>query len=320
MAHMIDFSNDRANMAYIGKKPWHELGQEMQEGADLDQWRIAAGLNWQAIKTNELYRHNGEIVESGDFILCRSDTGLKLGNCTDRYQPVQPATVIEFYRDLCSDYKFTIETMGSLDSGKRIWALAKTGDGFSVMGQDMIGSYLLLATSYDGTMATRAMFTSVRVVCHNTLTIANKDAKSAISVPHSTNFDHNAVKIDLGIYANQLETFEDNVNKLARVTVGKQQALDFIFNLMKEKETELKDCSTRKTNIIGNVLSLFQGKAAGSGFKSADGTAWGLLNAVTQYVDHEQGNNANNRFKSAQFGVGATLKDKAFQSLLALVA
>lgn len=322
MAHMIDFSNDRANMAFStsGGTPWHGLGISMDEAADLDQWRVAAGLEWSAIKTPEMYKHNGNTIESGEFILMRSDTGAKLGNCTERYKPVQPSEVTEFYRDLCSDYNFKLETMGSLDSGKRIWALAKTGDQFSIMGQDHVGSYLLLATSYDGTMATTAMFTSVRVVCHNTLTLANNKAESAIRVPHSTNFDHHDVKIDLGIYSGQLKAFEEKANALAKVTVGKKQALDFIFNLLKEKEVDIEACSTRKANIIGNILDLHLGKAKGANFRSSQNTAWGLLNAVTEYVDHVQGNNVNNRFKSAQFGAGAKLKEKAFADILTLAA
>ena len=27
MAHELDFSNGRANMAYVGEKPWHGLGR-----------------------------------------------------------------------------------------------------------------------------------------------------------------------------------------------------------------------------------------------------------------------------------------------------
>ena len=39
MAHQIDESNNRANMAYVGKVPWHGLGQQMD-----DDLRVARGL------------------------------------------------------------------------------------------------------------------------------------------------------------------------------------------------------------------------------------------------------------------------------------
>ena len=46
MAHEIDMSNNRANMAFIGETPWHKLGSQMQPDAALDVWRVQAGMNW----------------------------------------------------------------------------------------------------------------------------------------------------------------------------------------------------------------------------------------------------------------------------------
>jgi predicted transcriptional regulator len=33
-----------------------------------------------------------------------------------------------------------------------------------------------------------------------------------------------------------------------------------------------------------------------------EGTRWGLLNAVTQYIDHERGHNVDSRMNNAWFG------------------
>ena len=59
--------------------------------------------------------------------------------------------------------------------------------------------YLLLATACDGTLATTAQFTSIRVVCNNTLAISLANGSGAVKVPHSTRFDPPAVKKQLGI-------------------------------------------------------------------------------------------------------------------------
>ena len=63
----------------------------------------------------------------------------------------------------------------------------------------VVTGYLLLATSCDGTLATTATPTTVRVVCNNTLTIALNGASQAIRVPHSTSFDPLAIKKQLGL-------------------------------------------------------------------------------------------------------------------------
>lgn len=325
MAHMIDTSNGRDNMAYVGDKPWHGLGSELPDGASLDQWRVAAGLDWTA-ELQDLYfrsRTDSLVKKADSKIVYRSDTAAELGICSDRYKVVQPAQVMEFFRDLTEANDMRMETAGSLEGGKRIWALAATGDEFRLMGQDAVKGYVLLATSFDGSMATQAMFTSVRVVCHNTLSVAvSSDGRSAVRVPHSTEFDGHKVKLEMGLVHAGWAAFETAAESLAERKVSAREQIDYILALM-STEAELKDpesLSTRKRNIIADILTRAQGRAIGSQYRAAQGTAWGLLNAVTEYVDHSQGNSTETRFKSAQFGQGATLKNDAFVAALKLVA
>ncbi|KES22997.1 hypothetical protein FG99_15645 [Pseudomonas sp. AAC] len=55
--------------------------------------------------------------------------------------------------------------------------------------------------------------------------------------------------------------------------------------------------------------------------EAANGTAWGLLNAVTEYIDHERRARSNEyRIDSAWFGQGAVIKQRALDAALQLVA
>jgi hypothetical protein len=69
--------------------------------------------------------------------------------------------------------------------------LARTGQSSALKGKDVSNGYILLATACDGTLPT-AQFTSIRVVCNNTLAIALKGQNTSagvVKVPHSTKFD-----------------------------------------------------------------------------------------------------------------------------------
>lgn len=330
MAHLIDMSNGRANMAYVGETPWHGLGSELTQGADIDQWRVEAGLNWTVERTPVMYRPVGKAVplRGTSEVLYRNDTFGQLGIVSDRYKIVQPAEVLEFFRDVVGAGGMNLETAGSLDDGKKVWALAKTGESFAIKGQDRVEGYLLLSTSFDGSMATRAQFTSVRVVCNNTLSIATADTKGAIVIPHSAQFDARGVKIDLGILDGAFNSFEDKANALADRKLTNQEAMGLLASIMvpgfdpKNEDKGALDTmlSTKRMNQVMTVFDLYQKAGMGSNLKSADGTAWGLVNAVTEYVDHQASRNVNNRFRSAQFGAGATMKTDAFTKALALVA
>lgn len=326
MAHMIDMTGGRANMAYVGETPWHGLGSELTRGADLDVWRVEAGLDWSVGRAQVAFKPEGKgvFVKGDSQVLYRDDTFAQLGIVSDRYQIVQPGEVLEFFRDIVGTGGLELETAGSLDGGKKVWALAKTGDGFSIMGQDRVEGYVLLSTSFDGSMATRAQFTSVRVVCNNTLQLAAKDTKGAVIVPHSSTFDATGVKIDLGLIHGAFSTFEDQAQELAQRRLTNEEAMKLLAQVMVpssvDKEFDQSTVSTKRFNQVLTVFDLYQHAGRGSNLRSAAGTAWGLVNAVTEYVDHHAARNTNNRFRSGQFGPGATMKQDAFNRALALVA
>lgn len=322
MAHMIDESNGRANIAWIGERPWHGMGTEMPEGADLDQWRVAAGLDYSVLRSKVQYTHDGELREGEGSILLRSDNGNMLSHVTDRYKVVQPKEVIEFYRDLCDVHGFKLETAGALSDGKRVWALARTGEGFTVGRNDRIENYLMLATSYDKSMATRCLFTTVRVVCHNTLSMAVADKTGGVSISHAAMFDASKVKLDLGIMDSSSIVMADAFKAMTTRKVKDSEASRWIakvlFDLTDDKE--IQEQTTKATNIIKGVFDLYKGAGKGSGFETANGTAFGLMNAITEHVDHHAARNVNNRMQSAWFGAGEKLKAKAYTEALAMVA
>lgn len=320
MAHLIDFSNNRANIAYTGELPWHGLGQAITEGSPIDVWAKAGGLEWQAKKASALFKVKDSIQSTEAQVIYRDDTLAHLGIVTDRYKIVQPREILEFYRDLIDLHNFQIHTVGSLDGGKRVWALAKTSASFKVLGTiDKVDTFLLLSTSFDGKSATVGQFTSVRVVCANTLSLANKDNNARFSTGHHTAFNADKLKTQLGVYNELNASLEHDANILASKRLSRSQAVELLCKIYANQDTP-EGLSTRQGNIIKNVFNLYNGSGYGSSLASADGTAWGLLNAVTQYTDHEQGHSINNKIRSSWFGQGDTFKTNAKNLLLEVAA
>lgn len=320
MAHLIDFSNNRANIALVGQPAWHGLGSILPQNAPLEVWLKEAGMEWEAKKAKSFFIDDEGVSQpSESHVVYRSDTKAELGTCSDRYQIVQPKEVIEFYRDLVATQDWSLDVAGCLDGGRKIWALAKTEGEIFVKGTvDKLETYLLLATSFDGSLATVCKFSSVRTVCSNTLTMAlNEKGTSSISVSHSTKFNADKVKEQLGIYASATAKMENEVNAMASDKISDKAAMRFIIDVLEGKNTKIEDISTRGANIIQNVFSLYSGNGMGSTLKSADGTLWGVVNSITQYYDHEiNARSQNNRLRSAWFGQGDTKKTQAYNLAL----
>ena len=253
-------------------------------------------------------------------VLYRSDTRAPLSVVSDRYQVVQPREVLEFYRDLTEVAGYTLETAGVLKEGRKFWALARTGKEALLKGQDRVKGYLLLATSCDSTLATTATFTTIRVVCSNTLTVALNGATGAIRVPHSTNFDAQAVKRQLGISVSQWDAFMYRMKTLSERKVKSHEALNYFLKVLCLSD-EAADAALTNERALKKVQSLYEGQGRGAELSAAAGTAWGLLNAVTEYVDHERrARNAEYRLDSAWFGPGAAIKQRALDQALQLVS
>jgi phage/plasmid-like protein (TIGR03299 family) len=230
--------------------------------------------------------------------------------------------VLEFYRCLTEVSGYELETAGVLKGGRKFWALARTGQSVALKGGDEVGGYLLLATSCDGTLATTATPTTIRVVCNNTLALSLNGATSAIKVPHNTRFDPSVVKKQLGIAVSRWDEFMYQMRALAERKVSNKEAEHFFNQVLSVTSTSVT-AQGQQTNrhAIAKANGLFEGRGKGANLASANGTAWGLLNAVTEFVDHEKrARSADYRMDSAWFGQGAALKQRALHQALDLVA
>ena len=322
MAHLIE------QMAYVGATPWHGLGNRLTQKQPLETWQQEAGMNWQIQESPVHFKadavgHLGSIHTFPEQkVLFRSDTKAPLSVVSNRYQIVQPREVLEFYRDLSEVSGYELETAGVLKGGRKFWALARTGQSAVIKGNDEVSGYLLLATSCDGTLATTATPTTVRVVCNNTLTIALDGTSRAIKVPHNTRFDPQAVKKQLGIAVSQWDEFMYRMRNLADRKVQWHEAMGFFMNVICEvgPQSKLPEVLPNE-RALRKVQALYEGNGRGSTLESAQGTAWGLLNAVTEYVDHERrARSSEYRMDSAWFGQGAAIKQRALDAALQLAA
>ena len=333
MAHMIDTTTGRAAIAYTGRTPWHGLGQALTPGADIDTWTRQAGLGYTVLESPVQYSTPAATelqTWPARKVLHRSDTGAPLAVVSSAYNVVQPGQVMDFFRELVELGGFELETAGALSDGRRVWALASVGDAAPVVSRDLVKPYLLLGTSYDGTMATVAKFTAIRVECNNTITAAvggysggrviqgeaetnTGYLKSAVRVLHSERFDPAAVRLQLGIVANAWESFLIYSRQLAAAPMDQVQADDFVAELLRPYHSSARPVTESKAYV--RIMQLFNGQAIGSELPGVAGTRWAMLNAVTELVDHERGRSNNTRMESAWFGTGAALKARAAELL-----
>jgi phage/plasmid-like protein (TIGR03299 family) len=317
MAHQLE------QMAYVGETPWHGLGNQLTQNQPIEVWAQQAGMDWRIESSDVSYMAKNDRGQSiilpyeEQRVLYRSDTHAPLSVVSQRFQV--------------------------LKGGKKFWALARTGQSTALKGKDVSNGYILLATACDGTLATTAQFTSIRVVCNNTLAIALRNGSTSagvVKVPHSTRFDAEKVKQQLGISVRAWDDHMYEMKQLTQRKVTQQEAtayFDAVFNNTNLSIAEQDDSiiqfyrnvaneanAANKTEPNGRAMSkvmdMFNGQGRGAELSSAKGTAYGLLCSITEFVDHERrAMSTDHRLDSAWFGTGAAIKQRGLEQALRMV-
>jgi phage/plasmid-like protein (TIGR03299 family) len=336
MAHEVE------TMAYAGQVPWHGLGTQVDNSMSPEEMLKAAQIDWTVSKRPAYTTGRPDVWNLNDptgetsfvrapdsYFLVRDSDNKVLSHCGEGYVPFQNAEVMNFFKKFTQAGQMTMETAGSLKEGKDIWGLAKLTDKFALPGQDEVGGYLLLNNSHQLGKAMTIMFTPVRVVCNNTLTMALNADGHRFRVLHLQMFDEeiqNAAEEALGISGKQMEVFKQQSEFLASKKTTDFSVDTFIAelfqpNLLIERGKAanqdalppLRDEFKRTAELVHEAVE----NSPGADMSSARGTWWGALNAVTYVVDHQKRSQAEgNALHSAWFGTGANTKRKALTKAL----
>lgn len=343
MAHELSIrQNGKAEMAFVGETPWHGLGQQVTRGASIGVWAKEAGMDWTAKGASVVFApETGELgrdfrVVEGNKVLYRSDTYEPLGIVGSSYEAVQPADVLEFFRDMTEREGWYIHTAGTLKGGRKLWAMATNGQIDLVTGKksDQVLRQLLFATSLDGSMRTVVKPVATVVVCANTLAMALMEGTRTVTVSHRSVFDPAAVRRALGLSAASFDLFMAKAREMADTPMRMDEALDVlgkVFGRPPERAPKIDTSWMVKLSDLADAppaepqepvarstartLELFDGAARGAGMAGRRMTRWGLFNAITEHVDHDMGRTTDTRVDNAWFGRGDGFKQAAFELL-----
>jgi len=342
--HMLDQTNGLTRMAYaVGEKPWHGLGFEVDPNDPPEVWREKANMTWENVKVPALYRwrENGGDPQarfSDQFFIVRNDTGdvLSPRTVSKEYHVHSIANIVKFMSDLCAEAGYQMETLISLHNGRKITALAKAsadtivGKNTLTYKQDVIQNYVLITTSFDGTLRTAITITRVRVVCWNTLQQALGEGQEVLRISHRGEFVPSDVHAQLGFIEKSHDPFVERASAMAEVHMDDDTREDFFlrvvsnntlnsdsFSKLDKEDPNKKIIASRANRLIYYHNKAGSGSRTAGNLTTANGTLWGAVNDVTGLNDHGgTSNSREGRFASATFGSRRKFKDLAWELAL----
>lgn len=312
MAHNVE------TMFYTREKPWHGLGVEVSEAPCSAEALELAGLNWQ-VKQTPVFIGAGTKQRMADKYVAnvRSSDDSLLGIVSDRYKIVQNQEAFEFTDMLLGSGEVRYETAGSLQNGKKVWLLAKLPS--IVLVKDLTEPYLLFTNSHDGTGSLQVAITPVRVVCNNTLNLAMQTTKRSWSTKHTGNMDIKLTEAQktLEMTYKYLDVLKFNAVTMANQIIDNARYDSFVENLFPITE-ELHGNSKQVENIMQDREELFIRYKQAPDLKEYQGTAWGVINAVSDFASHHEPRRNTPTWRENRFievVEGNSIVDKAYKLL-----
>jgi len=145
---------------------------------------------------------------------------------------------------------------------------------------------MLFSNSHDGSSSVRVTATPVRVVCENTMNQALESAKRIWSFVHRGDINSKVLEaketlLNMKAY---MEELNKDAERLAGIKISGamlQQFMNQMFPIDDEK-----DYTLRQTKNAMYLREMFMGRYNMDDLGNFRGTAWGLLNAASDFASH----------------------------------
>ena len=348
MAHMLDETGGVYHMGYADKTPWHGHGFKVDPHDSPEQWRERC-IPWEVYKVPSYnYDRQQNLVDqspNGMFNLIRGDNGVALSAVSKRYHVHTISALMRIMKRVCDEHDFRMNTIGSLDGGKKVWALAKIAEEYKLI-DEIVAPYVLLSTSFDKSTQTPARLTETCVVCNNTLQWAERK-RPDLSISHMSELNEDNFVRGLSIIKKDHTKFVEIASNLVDTTLTTIEMSELIIKVAsKGRENSLEDYQQMiddrfaskldpedapRLNAVERVkdqLIKAMANSPGHHLRARHNTPWGVIQGMTNVVDFQMATTVpasikdkeqrklmetNNRLSRSWFGSGQNLKEIAWQ-------
>lgn len=323
-------------MQSVRLSPWSRIGHAVDlSNADDHAVLASAGLDWHT-SLRGIYTDGLNPIRDHRAIV-RDDTSRVLGIVSPEYSLVQNGELLSFVRALAANAPVNVETAGSFKHGAITFIQARMPELDLCLGSDVTRSYFMLSNGNDGQRPLVAGFTTVRVICANTLALAIREVRGHRNrtdlmrghVIRHTSGITNAISDMLGAYRSAIDGHRQTLALYQHLAATPLTAslertfLDRIFAAEAPDEAG-RAAALRKTRDerLQQILASPTSRVPGT-----VGSAFSLMQAAVEYIDYARptrtsdGENADDaRLFSATFGSGLALKRKAVATIAELTA
>ncbi len=309
---------------------WHGLGNVVTDEAQMSADYFFNDANAQfPVEEMELWAGSPDFPEAmipmrqHRKAIWRPDRKHILGSPTAGYQIIPNSVLLDFAKRI--EKEAQIDAVVVLREGAKVAFTAQLRDltGVVVPG-DEVKRNIVGFLGHDGHTGFGGMFTSVRVVCANTLGLAmhidGRSGSGQFSIAHNA-FEISQIDSILERIDFARQSFPETISiyqAMREVAVDDEEYLAFLNTVYAPPVVFAADGSSRPGDVLkdmprkADLLMAAWRHGIGTDIPGVAGTAWAAFNAITE-IEGRLPSEANNRrrFHSAHFGTGKKIIARA---------
>lgn len=273
---------------------WHAIGKDVQECKNMEQVLKASGLDYTVTKEPVYFQHlvntDGAFATTFDkvpnrFVTCRPQ-GDKIKTydvVSDKFEVIQNREAFDFVNYMGDEFQF--EKAGETGSGM-VYIIGKLPE-VDILGDKFV-PHVLFRNGFDGKTKITAAITPLRLVCQNQFNFAFKNTANAMTIRHVQNAEAKLVEAreTLKMTADYMQELNAMAEHFATMKIDEKRAEKIVKYLFPIPEDTVINPYKRKT--LEDARAKFINAHSAPDNQNFRGTAWGMINAYTDFMTHKE--------------------------------
>lgn len=267
---------------------WSRIGEDVADCRNVGQVLKWAGLDYK-VEQRPLFAgtawesEQGEIELPNRYVTVRTTDNHPYDVVSDQYHIIQNEDAFDFVNYMSDEVTFV--RAGETASGM-VFIIASLPS-VNILG-DKFTPYVIFRNGFTGKITTSAAICPLRVVCQNQFNFAFKNTQNSISIRHVSNAE---IKMEEARETLRLSAdYMVRVNEIAEGYAGikltgneMKWALDAMFPI-----DGIEEMNPFKRKSLIEARNKFMTAYEADDNYNFRGTAWGMINAYTDFITHKE--------------------------------
>ena len=289
---------------------WDKVGTDIREANSVKEALQIAGMDYEVVKS-PIYLSNGFRIKD-QFATKKKGTDEVFGIVGKDYTIVQNEEAFSFVDSIIQD-GLTFVKAG--ETSYMNYIIASLPEQYIM--DDKFTPYIIFQNSHVGASTIKAAICPLRIICQNQFSMEFRRSTNKISLRHSSSV-HDKMKEaqhTLQFTAEYMNTFTKQAEKLATTKISDESVGSIVDQYFLIDE----EASTRKINSTEAKRQIFLNAYNAEDNQNFKGTAWGMINAFSDYITHIEPGRKSDKSDITKF-VNVTFNTGLMENFINLVS